>query len=906
MDAKLNFSLLEGNLNDSFISDVGRRSPPTRQFPPSLVMPTILGKIDEEANLPRIHLYSSSTEKADSSPTPSNPTKSNAAPTMQGNEDFAVMGLKQREKLMEGLRKENFELKLKAYFLEDTLEKTTPEWYEKAVHEITSLREQNTLYLSEITKIQSDYEKRWRLLEIEVADKHSKELHEWERKLNEAEDHIARMEEENDALSETVKVKSAEVHEALEQLDLHKMRVREKELKLEEVDRLNRELEAQRDEARFSADENVDQARQLRSECEGLRSELKKAKEEREKARADSARWKDRAREEKKNGSTEISKLQNEIEHVKSSIRATEQDRDSLKKRLADLERKLADSERYRTDLELEKEDLVREAERSNERLVKSTRRHEQEMARLQQRNGRLQDELNRAQRGMLSKNAAVSTEIDALRIDVAAKESDINELNSSLQFLHSVLERIANIFRTSSAVADFRLVVPADHQTSERMRNVRAVEGCLGDLLVACSSGEVPVSIQHNLATMLSLLARSVMRTTSASNPGSPILSIRSTPKPGNQFHETASAAESSPGPLDPGRNADLNEHSRSRSQKPRSSMGAGGLGGVVMDETQRHKIKNGSGEAGDHSARAECKSENISHETALLRQKLDLSQLKLQKKSIECQELEDKLLDQTKEMVSLKEQQENLRVENQSLSASKESLIRANEQKCLRKDEKITSMKTELESKVKEIDSLKAEISGLQSQLSKLNSRISQLKPEAESLRLANAKHAAERAQLLDSQRRDVDNMATFLRSKVEEVELLLAREREQTSYLRRELEVRCKLMAELEGQLVDEQEGRVQDREDAQIARARFEAEAHKFIMDAEEKRRHVEETAEERVERAMDEAKSLIQEAETSAKMRIQEANESLRAIKEEMGIQKLALEQAIKDKEEVNT
>ncbi|KAI8812159.1 hypothetical protein BJ742DRAFT_795049 [Cladochytrium replicatum] len=630
LDTKFDFTLLNSTFNDSFIGDYDPNSPPMPQHSSSLSTAVSSGRMSDEFLGSRLRFaqYGEGTIEQGT------PVFANGGLKLgTDGEEFSVMGLKQREKLMDELKKDNFELKLKVYYLQDTLAKTTPESYEKTVNEVTHLKEQNSLLVSEISRIQSDYEQKWQDLQTNISAKHSQEL-------GERGATIRGLEAENGILSEKLIDKEHELVELSEHLESTQSDLLVRENDIRDLEHLNADLETQRHLSLHSLAENEEQLRRAMSECEKLKAELRRVKDEREKTRAESARWRDeyrRAREEKKALFSECSLLKAEVEDVKGILSTVEQERDLLRRRYSDLEQ--------------EKRDLHKEAERSNDRMndriSKLNRRHDQETARLQQRNMRLQEELDRTRRELTDKSSqnrsALSSEMDALRNSVATKEAENKELRNEIRLMHGTLETIATSLRTGSTQSDYRLNSPATstRQGSEKLRNLRAIENTLSELQATfAGSNDLPPDWHRNLTSNLARLAGQ-MSPSDGSNPGSPALSVRSTSRTGTHRIDTVSLVGSSPGPITPGSNDDMDDFlRRMRLSRPSSNSTLRS----VHDEDKRRRPFSISSADESHQRKV---NETLAalgqseQEIASLKQRADLIQHKFQHKAREIDDI-------------------------------------------------------------------------------------------------------------------------------------------------------------------------------------------------------------------------------------------------------------------------
>ncbi|KAJ3090954.1 hypothetical protein HK102_002115 [Quaeritorhiza haematococci] len=71
---------------------------------------------------------------------------------------YSNMGLKQREKIIDELKKENFGLKLRIYFLEENLEKTSPEWMQRITKEYEDQKGYIESLRAELENTQKEFE----------------------------------------------------------------------------------------------------------------------------------------------------------------------------------------------------------------------------------------------------------------------------------------------------------------------------------------------------------------------------------------------------------------------------------------------------------------------------------------------------------------------------------------------------------------------------------------------------------------------------------------------------------------------------------------------------------------------------------------------------------------------------
>ncbi|KAI1294083.1 hypothetical protein EDD11_008256 [Mortierella claussenii] len=415
----------------------------------------------------------------------------------------ATMSLKKQEETIDKLQKEKFSLQLKVYFLEERLQKLSPEHADQAEHEISELQKELQKLLSELKKYKGQLEEAHAAIEKFQAQKSCELQH----GMSEEEEQVYRV-----AIAEGLSLKAAMQNlsqrtEALEQeskikdLELEQQRLRLTELDAqtetlegfkdlsakyeEQINDLHDQLLGyQQNESRLMEKSRVDEGwearcRELERELEAshvLRSELEMelslTKSEKTSSQQDMNHQLEQHRDELSKARIDIAELSHQLEDEQERVRQMQDmqdmhnndmnalsdrwtvDRQQMREQIADKDIDLEELRKMNEQLEAEVQDLL--AWRNEDAV-----RHDQELADLV---GELEDktlEMIRLQDGY--RNAS-----DALQL----RDTKIIELEDRVEQLAAVHDEVVaklksknqagsipNLYAESVSPHDFQLM---------------------------------------------------------------------------------------------------------------------------------------------------------------------------------------------------------------------------------------------------------------------------------------------------------------------------------------------------------------------------------------------------------------------------------------------------------------
>ncbi|KIJ55762.1 hypothetical protein M422DRAFT_240378 [Sphaerobolus stellatus SS14] len=230
--------------------------------------------------------------------------------TAKNGKGVTNLTLREQEKLIDSIKKENFSLKLKITFLEDRLTKMAPDQFEDALKQNTNLKTECQTQRKELKDLNRKLAKLEKELELmrkasessrsreeeleELLEERDRELREWRRrKSGGADDQALRdAEERNAELEEQLQTMRAVMEENLEEIDQLKDELLQKgnvsmssdggETRRARLERKLAEVEDENEELRARHEDDGDIIRQHEEDVEILQDEIERLKNEME------------------------------------------------------------------------------------------------------------------------------------------------------------------------------------------------------------------------------------------------------------------------------------------------------------------------------------------------------------------------------------------------------------------------------------------------------------------------------------------------------------------------------------------------------------------------------------------------------------------------------------------------
>ncbi|KAJ5523079.1 hypothetical protein N7513_012623 [Penicillium frequentans] len=376
--------------------------------------------------------------------------------------DGQNMTLKEQERIIDRLDKDNWNLKLKIHYLEEQLEKAGPEYNSTALKENTDLKVTKLTMQRDISR----YKKSLLQAERDLEDYRQQvaEMREKARRGQTDEE----VQQEMDLMRDEVDVRDKEIRELREELrlvkdgqsqEIDKLRddVEDLEAAVREKDRIIDERDEQLEELRENANEN-DAASELQVELDRAKEHLQELQDSLEKAKIDveeAAYTARQAVEEKDRAEDDLRELQDEMSNksftTKGLSRQLEERAEQLEVDMHDLQR---ENETLRAELEnkarsvaqLEEryhtiqQDLKSNAGKLGEDLELARRERDSAVRDREQTAVRLQEALDDVQRQteekelLQTRHQALTDESGGLQGELTRAQSRIHELQQAVE----------------------------------------------------------------------------------------------------------------------------------------------------------------------------------------------------------------------------------------------------------------------------------------------------------------------------------------------------------------------------------------------------------------------------------------------------------------------------------------
>ncbi|KAJ9196572.1 hypothetical protein DTO027B5_1583 [Paecilomyces variotii] len=374
-----------------------------------------------------------------------------------------MMTLKEQEKIIDKLDKDNFGLKLKIHYLQEQLQKAGPEYNQAALQENTELKVTKITMQRDIARYKKNLLQAERDLEAyrlqlqELRDKAKKRQldeegrreMEWMRE--EVENRGNQVKELQEELKEAKDKQSEEIERLRDEIEDLEASVREKDRIIdereEEIDNL-KERDGKENEAAAELEAELERAKE---QLEELHESLEKAKSEAQEAKESQ----NQAMEEKQKAEEDLRELQEEMANksfnTRGLSRQLEEKASKLEDELAELRRdhenlneELGTKARREADLEKQLREMQQEFTAENRKLQEELERVKSEREMVQQQRSdlsvRLRDVLDDVHRKadekelLKTRHSALTDESASLQRELAKAQSTIRELEEALE----------------------------------------------------------------------------------------------------------------------------------------------------------------------------------------------------------------------------------------------------------------------------------------------------------------------------------------------------------------------------------------------------------------------------------------------------------------------------------------
>ncbi|KAL4747304.1 hypothetical protein BDW72DRAFT_196865 [Aspergillus terricola var. indicus] len=372
--------------------------------------------------------------------------------------DGSNMTLKEQEKIIDKLDKDNFGLKLKIHFLQEQLEKAGPAYNQAALHENTELKISKLTMQRDISRYKKSLQQAERDLEAyrqqfqefkeKMRRKHTDETIQREMELmrEELESRDQRVKELQEQLREARDSRSEEIDKLRDDIEDLEASLREKDRTIEEREEEIEELKDRDGQEKDSLSELETELRRAKEQLEELQDSLDQAKSDAIEARTSEQQ----ALEEKERAEQNLQELHDEMSNksisTKGLTRQLEEEVKELRQKNSTLIEELDSKSQHMTDLEERLQNSRQTTDSERERLLEelTQARRERELARRERDDLSVQlqeahDELQRKteEKALLhTRHHALTDESSNLQNELARAQSNIRELQESLDIV--------------------------------------------------------------------------------------------------------------------------------------------------------------------------------------------------------------------------------------------------------------------------------------------------------------------------------------------------------------------------------------------------------------------------------------------------------------------------------------
>ncbi|CBF83478.1 protein pcpA [Aspergillus nidulans FGSC A4] len=360
--------------------------------------------------------------------------------------DGSNMTLKEQEKIIDKLDKDNFGLKLKIHFLQEQLEKAGPAYNQAALHENTELKISKLTMQRDISRYKKSLQQAERDLEayrqqFQDFKEKMRRKHTDETIQREMEDQ--RVKELQEQLREARDSRSEEIDKLRDDIEDLEASLREKDRTIEEREEEIEELKDRDSQEKDSLSELETELRRAKEQLEELQDSLDQAKSDAIEARTSERQ----ALEEKERAEQNLQELHDEMSNksisTKGLTRQLEEEVKELRQRNSTLKEELESKTQQMNDLEERLQNSRETTDSERERLLEELTqvRREREVARQERDDLNVQlqeahDELQRKtdEKALLhTRHHALTDESSNLQNELAKAQSNIRELQESL-----------------------------------------------------------------------------------------------------------------------------------------------------------------------------------------------------------------------------------------------------------------------------------------------------------------------------------------------------------------------------------------------------------------------------------------------------------------------------------------
>ncbi|KAL2003290.1 hypothetical protein VTN02DRAFT_4411 [Thermoascus thermophilus] len=413
------------------------------------------GTLDDATPVPQV-----ASSSAQSTPLPNLPGRDGGGVLNDGQN---MMTLKEQEKIIDKLDKDNFGLKLKIHYLQEQLEKAGPGYNQAALKENTELKVTKLTLQRDISRYKKSLHQAER--DLEAYRLQLQELKE-QSKSRRSDDTVQR---EMDWLREEIENRETQIKDLQEELratkdknseELEKMRdeIEDLEATVRERDRLIEEREEEIENLKEKDGKENDAVAELEAELERAKEQMEELQESLEQAKSEAQEAREareQAMQEKEQAEENLKELQDEMANksftTKGLSRQLEEKASKLEDELAELRREneslreeLDAKSRHEADLEDQLQEAQQDMDTRKSRMQEDIERarHERDEARRERdeiatRLKQALDDVNRKadEKELLqTRHNALTDESGSLQRELANAQAQIRELEQAIE----------------------------------------------------------------------------------------------------------------------------------------------------------------------------------------------------------------------------------------------------------------------------------------------------------------------------------------------------------------------------------------------------------------------------------------------------------------------------------------
>ncbi|KKK16386.1 spindle-pole body protein [Aspergillus rambellii] len=392
--------------------------------------------------------------------------------------DGSNMTLKEQEKIIDKLDKDNFGLKLKIHFLQEQLEKAGPAYNQAALVENTELKVSKLTMQRDISRYKKSLQQAER--DLEAYRQQFQELREKMRR-RQTDETIQR---DMDLMREEIESRDQRVRDLQEQLrdvkdsqsqEFDKLRddIEDLEASLREKDRLIEEREEEIEELKDKGSQENDALSELESELRRAREQLEELQESLEEAKYEARQARnaqEQAEEGKKQADENLQELHDEMANKSISTNGLTR---QLEEKSGKLEEEISQLRQENTALKEELESRTRKEISLEEQTQKAQQSLDEAKQKL------LEDlaQVRRERELAYQERDRLSAQLQAAQDDIQRKQEERDLLHTRH---HALTDESGNLqgelARSQSEILELRQTLDAEKERSaENMENVRS-----------------------------------------------------------------------------------------------------------------------------------------------------------------------------------------------------------------------------------------------------------------------------------------------------------------------------------------------------------------------------------------------------------------------------------------------